>query len=55
MKRKNRRKAWVIFGIYFAATIALIFGCYSVQKPEIQREEFRCLRGRICPGAEIHR
>lgn len=40
MKRKNRRKAWVIFGIYFAATIALIFGCYSVQKPEIQREEF---------------
>ena len=40
MKRKNRRKAWVIFCIYCAVTIALIFGCYSVQKPEIQREEF---------------
>lgn len=40
MKKKNRLKAWLIFGIYFAATCALILGCYSVQKPAVRQQEF---------------
>ena len=40
MKKKNRIKAWLIFGIYFAATCALILGCYSIQKPAVERQEF---------------
>ena len=40
MKKKNRIKAWLIFAIYFAATCALTLGCYSVQKPAVQQQEF---------------
>ena len=40
MKKKNRIKAWLIFGIYFAVTCALILGCYSIQKPAVERQEF---------------
>ena len=40
MKKKNRLKAWIIFGIYFAATCALIFGCYGIQKPAVAQQEF---------------
>lgn len=40
MKKKNRLKAWLIFGIYFAVTCALILGCYSLQKPAVQQQEF---------------
>ena len=40
MKKKNRLKAWLILAIYIAATCALVFGCYSVQKPAVERQEF---------------
>ena len=40
MQKKNRIKAWLIFSIYFAATCALILGCYSIQKPAVERQEF---------------
>ena len=40
MKRKNRLKAWLILAIYIAATCAVVFGCYGVQKPEVERQEF---------------
>ena len=40
MKRKKRMRAWIIFGIYLAATCALLLGCYSVQKPAVERQEF---------------
>ena len=40
MKKNNRLKAWLIWGIYIAATCALILGCYSVQKPAVQQQEF---------------
>ena len=40
MKRKNRLKAWLILAIYIAATCALVFGCYGVQKPAVERQEF---------------
>ena len=40
MKRKNQLKAWLILAIYIAATCALVFGCYSVQKPAVERQEF---------------
>ena len=31
MKVKNRQKAWLIFGIYLAATLVLLIFGYSVQ------------------------
>ena len=40
MKRKNQLKAWLILAIYIAATCALVFGCYSVQKPAVAQQEF---------------
>ena len=40
MKRKNRLKAWLILAIYIAATCAVVFGCYGVQKPAVERQEF---------------
>ena len=40
MKRKNRLKAWLILAIYIAATCALVLGCYSVQKPAVEQQEF---------------
>ena len=40
MKRRNRLKAWLIFGIYLAATLALVFRYYSIQKPAVERQEF---------------
>lgn len=40
MKRKKQMRAWIIFGIYLAATCALLLGCYSVQKPAVERQEF---------------
>ena len=40
MKKKNRVKAWIIFGLYIAATCALLLKGYSVQKPAVQQREF---------------
>ena len=40
MKRKNQLKAGVIFGITFVVVCALIMGCYSVQNPAVQQQEF---------------
>ena len=40
MKTGNRLKAWIIFGLYLAATSILLFFGYSIQKPAIPRQEF---------------
>ena len=40
MKTKNHLRAWIILGIYVAATCALLFLGYSVQSPKIVRQEF---------------
>ena len=40
MKKKNQFKAWIIFGIYFVATCALLLLGYSVREPNIAQQEF---------------
>ena len=40
MKTKNHLKAWIILGIYLAATCVLLFLGYSVKKPSVERHEF---------------
>lgn len=40
MERKNRLKAWLIFGLYIAATCFLLFWGYSVQMPAVRQQEF---------------
>ena len=37
---KNKVKAWIIFGVYLVATVALLLLGYSVQKPAVAQEEF---------------
>ena len=40
MKMDNRRKALLILGIYLLATVALLFGGYSVREPAVKMQEF---------------
>lgn len=40
MKMDHRRKALLILGIYLLATLALLFGGYSVREPEVIVQEF---------------
>ena len=40
MKTDNRRKAMLILGIYLLATVALLFGGYSVREPAVKMQEF---------------
>ena len=40
MKTNNRLKAWIIFGVYMAATCALLIFGYSVQTPAVKQSEF---------------
>ena len=40
MNLNNRQKATIIFIVYLIATLILLFFGYSVQKPEITRQEF---------------
>lgn len=40
MKRKNAMKAWIILGVYLAATCVLLLFGYSIQKPAVAQQEF---------------
>ena len=40
MKMDHRRKALLILGIYLLATLALLFGGYSVREPAVKMQEF---------------
>ena len=40
MKTNNRLKSWIIFGVYIAATCALLIFGYSVQAPAVKQQEF---------------
>lgn len=40
MKMNNRLKAWIIFGIYLVATLALLAFGYAIQSPKVRQQEF---------------
>lgn len=50
MKQKNIRTAWIILGIYLAATAVLLIWGYSLQKPQVARQEFPFTVTYSCQG-----